>query len=122
VPFHGIDALRLIADELTNRDAAPDVASVRGLGRADFDAACDRLKALGAEVKACRDTSWSQFVQLRKEYEGLLPKLAQRLLVPMHENRLLVPMHENRLLSLATPAYTASADALASGTTHDEAF
>src|SRR5262249_7452384 len=102
----GVDALRLIAAELADDQTVPKLAGERRLARADFDKMYDRLTMLGVKVKAERDTCWLRFVELRKEYETFLPKLAQSLLVPVHE-RLLLP--------LAAPARAAPADALASG-------
>jgi hypothetical protein len=82
----GVDALRLITAQLTNRQTA-DLASLAAphFDRADFDAACDRMETLGARVKPGRQDCWNQFIQLRSEYEQLLPQLASRLLVPMQD-------------------------------------
>jgi hypothetical protein len=80
----GVDALRLIAGELADRRAAPKTPGGRRLARSDFDAAYDRLSALGAEIKA--DACWLRFVELRREYEGYLESLAKSLLVPAHES------------------------------------
>jgi hypothetical protein len=109
----GVDALRLIALELTHRRAAPAPADGRQLARADFDAACDKIAALGAEVKAGRDACWLRFVELRGEYETFLASLAQSLLVPMPEN-LLPPF--------AAAARATSVNARVSGNTDGEAL
>jgi hypothetical protein len=95
----GVDALRLIAAELADRRGAPEALGGRRLVRYDFDTACDRLTALGAEVKAERDVCWLRFTELRGEYEALLPSLAESLLVPVQDNL---------LLPLAASADTAS--------------
>ena len=82
----GVDALRLLAAELAADRLGPlEPAGRRRLARADFDAACDRLTAFGADVKAERDACWLCFVELRKEYESTLSDLARTLLVPMSE-------------------------------------
>ena len=80
----GVSALRLIAAELAD-DWVTEVGArePRSLARPAFDAACDRLAGLGASVKADRDECWHRFTALRREYEVLLPKLANSLLVPM---------------------------------------
>jgi hypothetical protein len=82
----GVNALRLIAAQIedhrlpeTARPASPHP------GRPSFDAACDRLAALGAPVKSDRDECWQRFTELRREYEVFLQKLANRLLIPMHQ-------------------------------------
>jgi hypothetical protein len=97
----GVDALRLIAAELADRlAAAPGARDGRRLGRSDFDTACDRAAALGAEVKAERDACWLRFAELRGEYEAFLSSLA---------NSLLVSVHDTLLLSLAASEHAASA-------------
>src|SRR5215469_5057555 len=68
----GVDALRLIAAELADRRGAPEPIGGRGLARSDFDTTCDRLTALGTEMKAERDVCWVRFVELRAEYEVFL--------------------------------------------------
>ena len=85
----GVDALRLIAAELADRRGAPEPIGGRGLARSDFDTVCDRLTALGAEMKAERDLCWRRFIELRGEYETFLPSLAESLLVPVHDSLLL---------------------------------
>jgi len=85
----GVDALRLIAAELADRRGAPEPIGGRGLARSDFDTTCDRLTALGTEIKAERDVCWQRFIELRGEYEAFLPNLAESLLVPMHDSLLL---------------------------------
>ena len=85
----GVDALRLIAVELAGRRSAPAGRGRRHLTRSDFGAACERLTALGAEVKADRDATWLRFAALRAEYEAFLSSLAKSLLVPEHGSLLL---------------------------------
>ncbi|MGH8323491.1 MAG: hypothetical protein ACRETD_06790 [Steroidobacteraceae bacterium] len=100
----GVDALRLIAAELADRlAAAPEALDGRRLERSDFDTACDRAAALGAEVKAERDACWHRFAELRGEYEAFLSSLA---------DSLLVPAHDSLLLPLAASAHAASVAAL----------
>jgi len=84
----GVTALRLIAAELADHRIA-DVAALEpcSLTRPAFDAACDRLGALGASVKADRDECWHRFTALLREYEVVLPKLANRLLIPVESIR-----------------------------------
>ena len=86
----GVAALRLIAAELADhRIADADVAALEpcSLTRPAFDAACDRLAALGASVKADRDECWHRFTALLREYEVVLSKLANRLLIPVESIR-----------------------------------
>jgi hypothetical protein len=85
----GVDALRLIAAELADRRGAPELIGGRGLARSDFDTTCDRLTALGTEIKAERGACWVRFVELRAEYEAFLSTLAESLLVPVHGSLLL---------------------------------
>jgi hypothetical protein len=79
---------RLIAAELADHRIA-DVAALEpcSLTRPAFDAACDRLGALGASVKVDRDECWHRFTALLREYEVVLPKLANRLLIPVESIR-----------------------------------
>jgi hypothetical protein len=102
----GVDALRLIAAELADRRGAPEPIGRRGLARSDFDTACDRLTALGAEMKAERDVCWRRFTELRGEYEAFFPSLAESLLVPVHDSL---------LLPLSGSASATATTALASG-------
>jgi hypothetical protein len=102
----GVDALRLIAAELADCHNAPKPVGERRLARADFDTMYDRLTTLGVKVKPERDSCWLRFVELREEYETILPKLAESLLVPVHE-RLLLP--------LVAPAPATPVEAFASG-------
>jgi len=95
----GVDALRLIATELADRREAAGRPAAPRLDRSEFDAACDRMAALGATLKAEREASWRQFVGLRAEYEGFLLGLADRLLVPTRD----VPLR-----SFAIPAGAAA--------------
>ena len=85
----GVDALRLIAAELADRRGAPKPIGGRGLARSDFDTTCDRLTALGTEIKAEQDVCWRRFTELRGEYEAFLSNLAESLLVPVHDSLLL---------------------------------
>jgi hypothetical protein len=85
----GVDALRLIAAELAERKGPPEARRGQHLTRAHFDAAWERLTALGAALKVERDPSWVRFVKLRAEYEGSLSNLAESLLVPVHGSLLL---------------------------------
>src|SRR5215469_11406475 len=101
----GVNALRLIADELVG-SRTPKAVAGRGLARPDFDAACDRLIALGAKVKEDRDTCWLRFAELRTEYEALLPRLADRLLVPLHESLLLRLTTSSLATASASPGST----------------
>jgi len=101
----GVNALRLIADELVG-SRTPKAVAGRGLARPDFDAACDRLIALGAKVKEDRDTCWLRFAELRTEYEALLPCLADRLLVPLHESLLLRLTTSSLATASASPGST----------------
>jgi hypothetical protein len=87
----GVDALRLIAAELADRQGPPEARRGQHLTRAHFDAACERLTALGAALKVERDPSWVRFVELRAQYEGFLLNLAESLLVPVH-GTLLLPL------------------------------
>jgi hypothetical protein len=57
----GVDALRVVADELPRRLRAPEQLGGRPVERRDFDMACDRLTALGVKVKAERDVCWLRF-------------------------------------------------------------
>lgn len=84
----GVDALRLIAAELADRREAAGRAAAPRLDRSKFDAACDRMAALGATLKEEREAGWRQFVGLRTEYEGILLGLTDRLLVPTSEGPL----------------------------------
>jgi hypothetical protein len=85
----GVNAVRLIANELTDRRVVgAAVPAGQGLRRDEFDMACDRMAALGATVKAEREACWRRFIGLRGEYEGFLPRMADRLLVPMQEGPL----------------------------------
>jgi hypothetical protein len=86
----GVDALRLIAAELVDSQTTPKALGGRHLARPDFDAACDRLIALGAKVKDERDTCWLRFAELRGQYEPFLLQLADQLLVPLQS--LLLPL------------------------------
>jgi hypothetical protein len=85
----GVDALRLIAAELADRQGVLEVRRGQHLTRSHFDAACERLTALGAALKTERDASWVRFVELRAEYEAILSSLAESLLVPTHGSLLL---------------------------------
>ena len=85
----GVDALRLIAAELADRQGVPEARRGQHLTRSHFDSACGRLTALGAALKTDRDASWVRFVELRAEYEGFLSNLAESLLVPAHGSLLL---------------------------------
>jgi hypothetical protein len=87
----GVDALRLIATALADRQAAPEALGGRRLAQADFDMACDRFSGLGAKVRAEREACWLRFVELRGEYEAFLQNLARILLVPASD-RLLLPL------------------------------
>jgi hypothetical protein len=88
----GVDALHLIAAKLSHcRWGASEEPGGQRLTRYDFDAACERLTALGAKVKAERDACWRRFAELRREYEASLLSLAASLLVPAH-NSLLLPL------------------------------
>jgi len=82
----GVNALRLIATQIEDHHS-PKTARRAGsdLGRPTFDTACDRLTALGAPIKSDRDECWQRFTELHREYEVFLPKLANRLLIPMHQ-------------------------------------
>jgi hypothetical protein len=102
----GVDALRLIAAELADRRGAPEPLSGRGLARSDFDTTCDRLTELGAEIKAERDVCWRRFTELRGEYEAFLPKLAESLLVPVHDS-LLLPLAGSAKAATAVASYDA---------------
>jgi hypothetical protein len=84
-----VHALRLIAAELADRQATPQVAGERGLGRPDFDMAYDRFAGLGAKVRGEREACWLRFVELREEYEAFLQSLAKSLLVPTKDSLLL---------------------------------
>jgi hypothetical protein len=85
----GVEALRLIAAELTDYRATPDATGVRQLARSDFDAACDRFAALGAKVGMQREECWFRFVELRQEYEPFVQALAKSLLAPATDPLLL---------------------------------
>jgi len=107
----GVDALRLIAAELADRRATPEMPGGRRLTRNDFDIACDRFAGLGAKVMPEREACWLRFVELRGEYEAFLSNLAESLLVPVHDSL---------LLPLAGSATAATA--LASCDTGEKAF
>jgi hypothetical protein len=79
----GVKALRLIAAEHGAREAA-DMTALRECrsDRAAFDAACDRMAAMGASVKSDLDVCWHYFAGLRREYEASLAQLATSLLIP----------------------------------------
>jgi hypothetical protein len=100
----GVDALRLIAAELADPLCARKPLGERSLTRQEFDAVCDRLAALGAVVKAERDTCWLRFAEFRSEYEGLLSNIAERLLVPLHESLLLSLVSSTHVTSAAVLA------------------
>ena len=85
----GVDALRLIAAELADRQGVPEARRGQHLTRSHFDRACERLTVLGAALKAERDACWVRFVELRAEYEVFLSSLAASLLVPAHGSLLL---------------------------------
>jgi hypothetical protein len=85
----GVDALRMIAAAFADRYAGPEVKGGGRLSRSDFDSACDRFAALGAAVRAERESCWVRFVELRQEYEPLLQRLAKTLLVPTSDSLLL---------------------------------
>jgi hypothetical protein len=95
----GVNALRLLAAELADHRAvdSPISESAR-FGRVGFDAACERLATLGAQVKGDRDTCWGRFTELRSEYESFLSRLAVSLLVPF-DNPLLLPLAGSRVAS-----------------------
>jgi hypothetical protein len=91
----GVNALRMIAAELADRRAAAaQILAGRGLGRSDFDTACERLAALGAPVKPDGDRCWRKFIELRGQYEMFLPMLADSLLVSA-DNALLLPLADS---------------------------
>jgi hypothetical protein len=98
----GVDALRLVAAELTGRRRWLDALDGQRFSRSDFDAACQRFTSLGADVKADRDACWFRFVELRGEYEAYLSTLARSLLVPAHDT-LLLPL-EASVLTTAVAA------------------
>jgi hypothetical protein len=100
----GIDALRLITAELAVPLGARETLGERRLTRPEFDAACDRLAALGAVVKTDRDACYLRFTEARREYEALLSNLAERLLVPLHEILLLPLASSNHVTSAVTLA------------------
>jgi len=85
----GVDALRLIAAEMADRQGVPEARRGQHLTRSHFDTACERLTVLGAALKAERDACWVRFVELRAEYEVFLSTLAESLLVPVHGSLLL---------------------------------
>lgn len=87
----GVDALRLVAAELSDRRGVSPARRGEHLTRSYFDAACERLIARGAALKTERDARWVRFVELRAGYEALLVNLAESLLVPAH-GRLLSPL------------------------------
>jgi hypothetical protein len=83
----GVHALQLITAELSYQQTVVPAAPVATrFGRADFDAARDRVAALGAKVKP--QDCWNQFLQLRGEYQMFLPLLANQLLVPVQDDPL----------------------------------
>ena len=79
----GVKALRLIAAEHGAREAV-DMTALRECrsDRPSFDAACDRMAAMGASVKPDLDACWHHFAGLRREYEASLAQLAISLLIP----------------------------------------
>jgi len=86
----GVRALSLIAAELANDRVTAITTWERSyLGRTAFDAASDRLAAIGATIKSDKDACWHRFIELRREYEIFLPRLANSLLVPTHHTPLL---------------------------------
>ena len=85
----GVDALRLIAAEIADRQPARETMGGQRLARVDFDMACDRFEGLGAKVSAEREACWLRFVELRSEYEAFLRSLAKSLLVPANDRLLL---------------------------------
>ena len=85
----GVDALRLIAAELADRQDVPEARRGQHLTRSHFDTACERLTVRGAALKAERDACWVRFVELRAEYEAFLSNLAESLLVHAHGSLLL---------------------------------
>jgi hypothetical protein len=106
----GVDALRLIAAKLADRQAAtPEALDGRRLRRSDFDTACDRAAALGAEVKAERDACWLRFAELRGEYEAFLSSLANSLLVSVHDSLLLPLVASEDAASAATQVQSPTA-------------
>src|SRR5215469_6795664 len=82
----GVDALRLIAAELADRQDVPEARRGQHLTRSHFDMACERLTVLGAALKAERGACWVRFVELRAEYEAFLSNLAESLLVPARKS------------------------------------
>lgn len=87
----GASALGLIAAQIKDHQSL-NAAGPAGsdLGHTTSDTGCNRLAALGAPVKSNRDECWRRFHELRQEYEVLLPKLADSLLVPTHHRPLLL--------------------------------
>ena len=85
----GVDALRLVAAPFAGHYSASEASEGTRLSRSDFDLACDRFAALGAKVRAERESSWLRFVELRQEYEALLQCLARTLVVPTRDGLLL---------------------------------
>jgi hypothetical protein len=98
----GVDALRLIANELPPRTRRKGALDSPPVERRDFDMACKRLTALGVKVSPERDLSWFHFVQLRAEYETTLLHLAGSLLVQGHAN-LLLPLDVNAEIDSTPP-------------------
>jgi hypothetical protein len=79
----GVEALRLIAAEHGAREAVDMTAlRERRSDRPSFDAAYDRMAAMGASVKLDLDVCWHHFAALRREYEASLALLATSLLIP----------------------------------------
>jgi hypothetical protein len=79
----GVEALRLIAAEHGARKAV-DMSALWECrsDRPSFDAACERMAAMGVPVKSDLDVCWQHFAGLRKEYEASLARLAISLLIP----------------------------------------
>jgi hypothetical protein len=84
----GVDALCLVAAPFADRNAASELQGRIRLSRSDFDLACDRFAALGAKVRTDRESRWLRFVAYRQEYEALLQRLAETLLVPATDDLL----------------------------------
>jgi len=85
----GVKALWSIAAQ----HSAKSVASLTALpdpffDRVAFATACDRLQSSGRPVCKDRDAAWERFAALRGEYEILILRLSQILLVPLARNRL----------------------------------
>ena len=86
----GVNALRSIVLRYSDkriRDAAR--IDAEPLSRAAYEAFCRQIAAAGVPVKTDTSAAWQSFASLRREYEHLLPQLAEGLLVPLNNSALL---------------------------------